>query len=39
MDMEARVCAVGYRTVARMECLDFRKMKLSALWLMEAITC
>lgn len=39
MDMEQRVCAVGYRTVARLECFDFQRMRLSALWLMEAVAC
>ena len=35
MDMEQRACAVGYRVVARVECFDFRRMHLSALWLLE----
>ena len=36
MDMEQRVCAAGYRTVARLESFDFGKMHLSVVWLMEA---
>lgn len=39
MDIGRRVCAVGYRTVARLESFDFDKMHLSALWLMEAVAC
>lgn len=34
MDMEARACAVGYRVAARMECVDFGLMHMSALWLL-----
>ena len=36
MDMEPRICAAGYRRVARLECANFKRMHASAIWLMEA---